>query len=130
MTPNARLIQITCSGIASLAMLSLFPFASSADCMRDKNGEVYCGGGRCVADRHGKIWCSRYYEGDAQSTREGKVLCGKGDCEKNSRGELFCSSERGGTVTKDSQGRVRCYGKCERATVDKCENTKADSSAT
>jgi hypothetical protein len=128
MNVNAHLNLLMCCGIGLLAILWLLAPASSADCSKDASGEVYCGGGSCVADRQGKIWCSRYYEGDAQSTRDGRVLCGKGHCAKDSYGEIFCSSERGGTVVKDSQGRVRCYGRCERATADNCENTRADSS--
>jgi hypothetical protein len=113
--------------IGLLAIWLLAP-AASADCARDSKGEVYCGGGRCLRDPGGTVWCARQYEGDAQLTREGVVLCGKGRCEKNSRGEIWCSSEPGGAVLKDSQGRVRCYGRCERATVELCESKPADRS--
>lgn len=128
MNVDGRWIRVMRRGIGLLAMLWLLAPTASADCAKDINGEVYCGGGRCIQDREGVVWCSRYYEGDAQSTRDGSVLCGKGQCEKDTHGELFCSSERGGSVLKDSQGRVRCYGRCERATAEQCESTRADSS--
>ena len=107
-----------------------------AECVKDLRGEVYCGAGRCVIgsslayeNRYGTVWCSKYYEGGAIKTLDGRVLCGKGSCAKNSAGEVFCSSEIGGAVLKDSRGNVRCYGKCERGTLDNCENTVAESSS-
>jgi hypothetical protein len=110
-----------------LLMLALFMTSiGSADCIKDLRGEVYCGAGQCMADRNGIVWCSRYDDGDAIRT-EGQVLCGKGQCEKDSNGQVFCSSEVGGAVVKDSRGHVRCYGQCEPATVENCENTLADS---
>ena len=112
---------------AGLLMIALLMTASaSADCTKDLRGEVYCGAGQCMADRDGIVWCSRYDDGDAVRT-EGQVLCGKGQCEKDSNGQVFCSSEVGGAVIKDSRGNVRCYGQCEPATVEHCENTRADS---
>ncbi len=128
MTDNTRFIRLIRGAIGSLAILWLLAPAASADCAKDLEGEVYCGGGYCSADRIGTVWCSRFYKGGAERTREGKVLCGKGQCAKNSRGEIFCSSEVGGAVTKDSRGHVRCYGECERATAMQCENTPAGSS--
>ena len=115
-----------CAGLA--AALFLWAPAAAADCLRDSKGEVYCGGGRCLADREGKIWCARARDGDAKATRSGVVLCGSGRCERSRHGEIFCSSEEGGAVLTDSFGRVRCQGKCEPATVEACENTRADSS--
>jgi hypothetical protein len=126
MTVKARRLLIMGTGL--LAALCLLAPAASADCAKDSKGEVYCGGGRCVSDRTGVVWCARAYEGDAQVTRDGRVLCGTGQCEKNLAGEIFCSSKKGGAVLKDSKGRVRCYGKCEPATAERCENTPADSS--
>jgi hypothetical protein len=105
---------------------SLFAVTASADCIKDVRWEVYCGGGRCIVDRAGTVWCSRYYEGGAEITLEGQVLCGKGQCAKDPDGRVLCSSELGGTVLIDSRGHVRCYGKCEAATADMCENTRAD----
>lgn len=101
---------------------------ASADCVEDIQGEVYCGAGHCKVDRKGTVWCSRHYEGGAVTTLYGQVLCGKGQCATRSDGEIFCSSEVGGGALTDSRGRVRCYGQCEPATVDNCENTRAGSS--
>jgi hypothetical protein len=110
-----------------LVMAMLMATNSYADCVRDLYGEVYCGAGRCLVDRSGTVWCSRYYQGGATTTFGGQVLCGKGQCAKSSDGQIFCSAEIGGAVLRDSRGRVRCHGKCEPATADKCENTRADS---
>lgn len=108
-------------------MALLMTSVTYADCVKDPQGEVYCGAGRCVIDSKGKVWCSRHYNGDVVITLYGQVLCGKGECDKDSDGLFFCSSEVGGTVLVDSRGRVRCYGRCEPATADNCENTRADS---
>jgi len=110
-----------------LVMVLLMATITSADCMIDLRGEVYCGAGRCIVDSNGKIWCSRHYEGGAQITLRGQVLCGKGQCVKDINGQVFCSSELGGAVVIDSHGRVRCYGHCEPGTADNCENTRAGS---
>jgi hypothetical protein len=107
--------------------LSLGVPTALADCAADLRGEIYCGAGRCVSDSEGLIWCSRHYEGDAKVTLDGRALCGKGQCATDSHGKMFCSSEIGGAVASDSRGRVRCYGRCEPATADECENTRADS---
>lgn len=111
-----------------LVMALLMPAISSADCINDSRGEVYCGAGRCIIDGTGTVWCSRYYDGDAERTLDGHVLCGKGQCMKRSDGQVFCSSEVGGAVLIDSRGHVRCYGQCEPASADMCEHTRADSS--
>lgn len=113
------------SGFGLLVMALLMATITSADCMKDLRGEVYCGAGRCIADSNGVIWCSRYHEGDAAITSDGQVLCGKGQCAKDINGQVFCSSEIGGAVLTDSHGRVRCYGHCQPATADNCENTRA-----
>jgi len=115
------------SRIGLLVMAMLMAAITSADCVKDSRGEVYCGAGRCIIDSKGTVWCSRHYDGDAQITLDGQVLCGKGRCAKGSDGQVFCSSEIGGAVLIDSRGRVRCYGQCEPATADECENTRADS---
>ena len=108
-----------------LVILIVIPSLTFADCLKDGYGEVYCGAGRCLADSTGTAWCSRYYEGDAQRTSNGTVVCGKGQCMKRSDGSVICSSEIGGSVLIDSNGNVRCYGKCEPATLEMCENTRA-----
>lgn len=125
-TANAWLIRLF-AGTGLLAILSLGAPVTSADCARDLRGEVFCGAGRCVIDSDGTVWCSRHYKGDAQITLDGRVLCGKGQCAKDPHGQVFCSSVVGGAVLMDSRGHVRCYGQCEPATADECENTRADS---
>jgi len=115
------------SRIGLLVMALLFATITSADCMKDLRGEVYCGAGRCIVDRKGTVWCSRHYDGDAEITLDGQVLCGKGQCAQDRDGQVFCSSEIGGAVLIDIRGHVRCYGQCEPATADNCENTRADS---
>jgi hypothetical protein len=115
------------SRIGLLVITSLLAAITSADCAKDLRGEVYCGAGRCIVDSKGTVWCSRHYDGDAEITLDGQVLCGKGQCAKDSDGQVFCSSEVGGAVLIDSRGRVRCYGRCEPATADECENIRADS---
>lgn len=113
-------------GLSVLA-LSLAGIAS-AGCIKDLRGEVYCGAGRCLVDNKGVVWCSRYHEGDAKKTLDGRVLCGKGQCERDINGAIYCSSVISGAVLVDSRGSVRCYGQCEPATAESCENTRADSS--
>ncbi|MEA2080045.1 MAG: hypothetical protein U9P00_09350 [Pseudomonadota bacterium] len=115
------------SSIGLLAIALLMTAIASADCLRDPRGEVYCGAGRCIVDSKGSVWCSRHDDGDAKITLDGQVLCGKGQCAKDSNGQVFCSSEVRGAVLIDSRGRVRCYGLCEPASADECENARADS---
>lgn len=124
MTRPGTLISI--SRLRLIVIMSLFATAASADCIKDVRGEVFCGAGHCIVDSKGTVWCSRYYEGDAEITLEGQVLCGKGQCAKNTDGQVFCSSEVGGAVLVDSRGHVRCFGRCEPATADMCESTRAD----
>ena len=123
-----RWIRGAFAAAALLAILGLIAPAASADCAKDASGEVYCGAGRCLPDRDGTVWCSRHYEGDAVRTRDGVVVCGRGRCEKDSQGRIYCSSEKGGAVLKDGQGRVRCQGRCEPASAEQCEHTRADAS--
>jgi hypothetical protein len=108
--------------IGLFVMVLLMADITSAGCNKDLSGEVYCGAGRCIVDSEGI-----HYDGDAVITSDGQVLCGKGRCMKNIKGQAFCSSNVGGAVLIDSRGHVRCYGQCEPATADKCENTLADS---
>lgn len=115
--------------IGLLAMLLAIPAVASADCLKDRNGEVFCGAGRCQADSGGTVWCSRHYDGSAERTSDGQVLCGKGQCVKRSDGLVFCSTEVGGAVLLDSRGNARCYGQCEPAAAELCENTRAGSSS-
>ena len=119
-------ISRTAPKVGLLAMALFVATMSSADCVQDMHGEVYCGAGHCLIDREGRVWCSRYYEGGVVRTLNGQVLCGKGQCAKDINGRAFCSSEIGGAVLVDTHGRVRCYGRCESASIGNCENTRAD----
>jgi hypothetical protein len=116
------------ASIGLLVMVLVIPTITFADCLKDRSGEVYCGAGRCLSDSNGIVLCSRSYDGDVERTSNGQVICGKGQCAKRSDGIVFCSTEVGGAVLIDSNGSVRCYGQCEPATVEMCENTRAGSS--
>jgi hypothetical protein len=126
MTASARILPYRPQGIGVIAMLFLLAPGAYADCARDSYGEVYCGGGQCQYDRNGIVWCSRYFLGGVARTRDGRVVCGKGQCATDLNGRIYCSSATGGSVVRDSRGRVRCYGRCEPATAEQCENTRAD----
>lgn len=117
---------VACFGL--LVVVLVTPALVAAECLKDRYGEVFCGAGKCMIDTEGTVWCSRYHDGDVDRTLDGYVLCGKGDCEKRSDGLVFCSTEIGGAVLLDSSGNVRCYGQCEPATAEMCENTIAGSS--
>ncbi|MFT5702533.1 MAG: hypothetical protein ACI8ZB_005455 [Desulforhopalus sp.] len=119
-----------CTSIVLFLMVLVIPAITSADCLKDRYGEVYCGAGQCEVDYNGIVLCSRYYDGYAERTSDGQVVCGKGQCVKRSNGSVFCSTEVGGAVLLDSKGSARCYGQCEPATVEMCENTRAGSSNT
>jgi hypothetical protein len=128
MTGQATRAKSFHNGLVVLVTLILSPAGAYADCAKDRTGEVYCGAGACISDRNGIIWCSRYYDGGAQRTRKGKVLCGRGQCVRDSHGIVFCSSQVGGSALRDSRGQVRCFGQCEPARAEWCENRLAGSS--
>lgn len=119
---DSALRAVFCTAV--VAFFACAPVA--ADCIRDREGEVYCGAGRCVRDQNGVAWCSRFDDGDARTTRTGEVLCGRGQCARAFDGTLFCSAVEGGAALKDSRGRVRCEERCEPARKENCERTKAD----
>ncbi len=127
MATNVRPSKYLAS-IGLLVMVLVIPTFISADCLKDRYGDIYCGAGRCLIDRNGIVWCSRYYDGDIKRTFDGRLLCGKGDCEKLTSGKVFCSTEVGGTILLNSKGHARCYGECELASEEMCENTIAGSS--
>lgn len=112
---------------AVLALLCVAVAPLHADCAKDSMGEVFCGAGSCLRDKNGTIWCSRFDDGGVRTTRHGQVVCGRGDCAKTFNGSVFCSTVPGGTVVKDRNGRVRCEGRCEPASAENCESTRADS---
>jgi photosystem II stability/assembly factor-like uncharacterized protein len=113
--------------LALLTVLAIGATCAIADCAKDLRGDVFCGGGRCVTDEAGIVWCARHDRGDALLTLNGEALCGVGQCARTPRGAIFCSSEIGGAAMLDARGNVRCYGRCEPATANQCENTPADS---
>jgi hypothetical protein len=117
----------TLSGVL-LALLLLLSATVSADCAPNRGGEVFCGAGDCVSDRGGVIGCSKFRDGGAQLTRDGEAMCGKGQCTRDPRDRVFCSTEVGGAAVRETKGRVRCYGQCEPAKAEWCENSLAASS--
>jgi hypothetical protein len=104
----------------------LAPLPAVADCETDLRGEVFCGAGRCVIGKDGLVWCSRYDRGGATLTLTGEARCGVGSCASNVHGQIFCSSEIGGMAMVDGHGALRCFGRCEPASLEHCENTVAD----
>ena len=113
------------SGVAAGLPFVLLSFTVLADCAPNRSGEVFCGAGDCISDRSGVIWCSRYRDGGAYLTRDGHAMCGKGQCARDPRDRIFCSTEPGGAAMKDVRGLVRCYGQCELAKPEWCENSVA-----
>jgi hypothetical protein len=101
--------------------LAVIASSASAECMKNRSGDVVCGRGQCEKTRDGQVFCSRYEDGAAVRTSEGKVVCGKGQCVKTSRGEIFCSADEGGSAMKDRNGDPKCLGECERASIENCE---------
>ena len=85
--------------------------SAAADCLKDRSGEVICGGGQCL--------------GSVLRTINGETLCGKGRCVVTLNGEVICSAVDGGAAMKQSDGSVRCQGGCEYASLDLCERTSA-----
>jgi hypothetical protein len=98
-----------------------------ADCKTDRFGVVYCGRGMCETDKDGNVFCSRYRYGDAVVDKYGSVVCGKGNCIAGIEfNEYICSNVEGGGADTDREGIVKCYGGCEKATEQMCENDKGN----
>jgi len=68
-------------------------------------------------------FCAPSRFGTVQNTLDG-VVCARGQCAETARGQLICSAVDGGAVFVDVKG-IRCYGQCERASVDLCERSVA-----
>ena len=96
-----------------------------ADCLKDRAGEVVCGGGPCLRDVNGEVTCAQFRFGSVLRTLNGETVCGKGRCVVTLNGEVICSAVDGGAVMKQSDGTVRCQGGCEYASLDLCERTSA-----
>jgi len=74
MTTNGKSSRYLAS-IGLFVMVLVIPAITSADCLKDRSGEVYCGAGRCLTDSNGIVWCSRYHDGHAERTSDGQVHC-------------------------------------------------------
>lgn len=96
------------------------PLETSANCIRDQDGRVVCGGGQCERDRYGVVHCAQP-GGGAMKGRYGEVLCGLGYCARNREGEVWCSRVRGGGAALDSYGEVKCLGSCHIGSEELCE---------
>lgn len=98
-----------------LALLAVCASAR-ADCVKEiSSGDVICGQGPCMTTARGLAFCAPSRFGTVQNTLDG-VVC--------ARGQLICSAVDGGAVFVDVKG-IRCYGQCERASVDLCERSVA-----
>ena len=126
MSRKTRLPALVLQGLGLLMALSLVSPGAFASCASDKHGDVYCGFGLCMRDVRGVVHCSRFVHGGVAMTREGRVLCGKGACVASPQGRVYCSALEHGSALIDNRGRVRCQGKCEPASTEYCETTRAD----
>jgi hypothetical protein len=104
----------------ALPLMLLALSSAEANCIRDQDGRVVCGGGQCERDSHGRVYCAQP-GGGAMKGRYGQVLCGIGYCARNRDGEVWCSTRRGGGAAVDSYGRVKCLDGCHPASSDYCE---------
>ena len=69
--------------------------SASADCEKNRAGDVICGRGQCQKTRTGEVFCSRFKDGAAVKTRDGEVRCGRGQCvRRTSDGVVVCSMSR------------------------------------
>ncbi|TMB52327.1 MAG: hypothetical protein E6J56_16405 [Deltaproteobacteria bacterium] len=106
-----------------LALLAVCASAR-ADCVKEiSSGDVICGQGPCMTTARGLAFCAPSRFGTVQNTLDG-VVCARGQCAETARGQLICSAVDGGAVFVDVKG-IRCYGQCERASVDLCERSVA-----
>jgi hypothetical protein len=101
------------------ALLGL-PSLSTADCIRDRYGQIVCGAGECVPDQDGNIFCAPV-GGSALRDNHGEVFCGVGECTKDQKGKIWCSTVPGGGAATSAYGEVKCYKGCEAATQERCE---------
>src|SRR5262245_18264270 len=99
--------------------------SASADCMKERSGEVICGGGPCLRDLYGVVYCAQFRFGSVLRTTRGETLCGRGQCVTTIRGEVICSAVEGGGAVRQSDVSVRCQGECEYASLELCERSSA-----
>jgi hypothetical protein len=77
----------------------------------------------CVRDRNGAVYCSQHPGGGAVRDNSGAVTCGKGQCRRDRAGNMRCSNVVGGGAETDYTGGVKCLGGCEPSSESQC--TKA-----
>jgi hypothetical protein len=94
-----------------------------AECMRDFSGRSVCGQGPCAKDRRGDVYCASDRYGTATQDDRGNVVCGLGKCAKDFRGNIYCSTESGGDVIQNDRGGVDCFGACQLASSELCEQS-------
>ncbi len=91
----------------------------SADCIRNRAGDVVCEEGKCKRDRKGNVYCTEL-GGGILSDNGGNMFCGVGECAEDGKGDIWCSRIQGGGAATDSKGDVKCYGGCERGSKSRC----------
>lgn len=96
-----------------------------AECMRDSDGHNVCGHGPCAKDMRGGVYCASDRYGTATRDGQGNVVCGIGNCAKDLRGNIYCSSESGGDVIRNDRGEIECFGACQLASRELCEQSIA-----
>ena len=106
-----------------IVFLILFLLATPvfAECMRDLEGRSICGQGPCAKDIRGVVYCAGDRFGTATRDDRGNVVCGLGKCAKDWRGNIYCSTESGGDVIRNNRGEIDCFGTCQLATIELCE---------
>jgi hypothetical protein len=105
--------------------LFLIAWPVYADCLRSIEGETICGRGPCAKDMRGQVYCARDKFGSAVRDDRGNVVCGRGKCAKDLRGNIYCSTESGGDAIRNNRGGVDCFGACQSASVELCEQSIA-----
>jgi hypothetical protein len=105
--------------IGCFLMLTGGAHANAADCIKNQDGNVVCGGGQCATDQYGKVFCAKA-GGGATKDQDGHVKCGVGLCAKDDLGQVKCSTKPGGGAAIDSNGKVKCLGGCQSAKQQFC----------
>jgi hypothetical protein len=104
-----------------LLILLLIATPVIAECMRDLKGRSICGPGPCAKDIRGDVYCANDRYGTATKDDHGNVVCGLGNCAKDLHGNIYCSTESGGDVIRNDRGGVDCFGTCQLASMELCE---------
>ncbi|MZQ99338.1 MAG: hypothetical protein GT601_16860 [Acidaminobacter sp.] len=112
--------------IIAIVLLSLLVLCAvaQADCIRDQYGNTVCGPGECVTDIYrAKVYCAAV-GGGAMLGQNGVAVCGVGRCGRDANGRIWCSKVPGGSVGTDTNGNIKCFGGCEEASRDLCQEGK------